>query len=1431
MMKSKFLSCCVTICILLNAAVFADQFTDNFNTTRNYLASGVSGSGWDGFIGQGTGETVDTLNANSTRAGKLYIQSHGGYWESPFNPLGPFLYRNVDGDFTVTVKAEEVQNVSWNCTGIMARVGNVGLAGDGEDFEAVYSFPAISANVNDSVDNGAESESTSSGVKTYLRLRRVGNTFYHEVSSDGTNWTLLPNSPRTRDDMSGLVLQVGIQQATYNSNSGYAVYEDFSLTYWPPSPYSRSPDPMDGADSVPIDKTLTWGPGYGIDSHDVYFGTNYTDVNNANNGMPVGGIYKGNQPAAQCGYDPGTLQEGFRYYWRIDERIGLTIYKGQVWTFKAFTNCMEDFEGYANSSELTAIWAPAGTATATLATDVNHTGEKSMRLCCANASSPYYASVTRTLNPSQDWTANNLRSISIYFRGSPGNSADKLYLIIEDSAWQESLTVIEYDGDPNNLKKEVWTRWDIGIQQLIEANPALRLTSVKKITLALGNPDNPQPGGSGCIYIDDISLHTLRCIDKNAPLADFNGDCVVDMDDVKILAQNWLTNDVQADAYADRSVDFKDLALVANKWMAEYEEWPQLIDADNFLTAVPFYDVNVIGGLWGKRIATDRDVTIPHCWNKNETTTGRLDNFYNAINHTGTHHGYVFNDSDIYKTLEATAYSLRLFPDPSLEAYADDIIDTIGAVQWADGYLDTLYSIPNQQPASRWTNEESNHETYCAGHLFESAIAYYQTTGKEKILDIATRFADEIDATFGVGKLMDPPGHQIVESALVWLYHQTGEQRYFDLAKFFIDQRGNAAGHSLYGTYSQDHIPFVDQTEGVGHAVRACYLYTGVADVARENLDQAYMNALLRVWDNIVSCKTYITGGLGQPGGPEGFTVNYDLGNDSYCETCASIAFAIWNHRMFLLTGDGKYLDMMERSMLNNILSGISITGDRFFYPNRLATNGETRPDWYDCACCPPNEARFIMSIGGRAYAYKGNDVYVTVYINGTAQVPTPGNNISLIVDTNYPWDGDVNITVNPQHSGDFAMCLRVPEWARGKPMPGDLYEYVDSTPAEVQLKVNSVPIEVKIEKGFVRINRNWQAGDTIELNLPMPVRRSITHPSVTADIGLVTLERGPVVYCAEFPDVNSGNVKHVVITDDSNLAPQYRTNLLNSSTAVTDGTVLTGTVKGAYKLPDNSVELRNEPFTAIPYFAWAHRGFGPMAVWLARDPNKATPLTAPVPPVPPVYELYGWWKFNESGGTTAFDSSDKGKNGTLVNGPVWTTGYFGNALQFDGTNLPYDYVDLPDGFDNFQAGVTINVWAYPTAAKNYARFVDLGNGQANDNIILGRVGISNDLFAEVWIGSSRAGSRIVASGAISLSTWQMFTVTVDASGNTKIYRNAVLTTGTGTTGVPQNVTRVNNYIGKSNWNDAYYEGKMDNIRIYSYPLNQADITALYNSE
>lgn len=1190
---------------------------------------------------------------------------------------------------------------------------------------------------------------------------------------------------------------------------------------------ASNPGPADGASVLCGNIELGWQAGIKAVSHDIYFGTDFTAINNATPESHTGVTYASVDVNS---YDPGGLNCRKTYYWRIDEVNDPNIWKGDVWSFTMYTNTFEDFESYANSGELTAVWLPAGAGTADLATDTAHSGVQSMALTYFNGNSPYYTSVNSVLSPIQDFRANNIRSISLYFRGYADNTLENMYMIFEDADWGTEKTVIKYDGDPNNLKSEAWSRWDIDIQQLVDANPVFRLGKISKITIALGNPENPQPGSSGVIYIDDIALRLMRCVEKNEPLADLNGDCVVDINDIKLLALYWLSGESKADAYQDKFVDLKDEAVVANKWLQQVPQWPKLVDSDKFLTAVPFYDVNVIGGLWGKRIATVRDVTIAHCWNKNETTTGRLSNFYNAINHTGSHQGYVFNDTDIYKTLEATAYSLRLFPDANLEAYADNIINIIGQVQWSgynnpaiDGYLNTTYSIPNPQPTSIWKeNSSNNHETYCAGHFIESAIAYYQTTGKVKVLDIAKKFANNMCANFGPGKLMNPPGHQEVELALMKLYWLTGDVNYFNLTKFFIDQRGNAAGHSLYGTYAQDDKPLVDQTTGVGHAVRASYFYSGVADVARVNEDQAYMNALLRVWDNIVSCKTYITGGLGQPGGPEGFTVDYDLGNNSYCETCASIAFANWNYRMFLLTGDGRYVDMMERSMLNNVLSGISLQGNTFFYPNALNTSGATRPDWYDCACCPPNEARFIMSIGEKAYAIKGNNIYVSCYMNGTAAINTPGNTVNLVVDTNYPWFGNVSIIVNPQHSGEFAVYLRIPGWAQGRTSAGNLYKYLDQPFNPPELQVNGIPLDVVVEKGFTCIKRTWQAGDVIELSLPMPVRRTVTHPSVAADAGLVELERGPIVYCAEFADANGGKINHLVIQDDANLTSQFKTNLLNSPTIITEGSVLTGTVKGAYTLPGGGYELRDELFTAIPYYAWAHRGSGAMKVWMPRDPNKATPIS---PPQPPVYEMYGWWKFDETSGTTAADSSGKGNNGTLVNGPVWVAGHINNGLQFDGTN---DYVDLPDGFSNFQAGLTINVWAYPTAAKNYARFVDLGNGSSSDNIILGRVSTGTNLFAEVWLGGTRAGSRITATGAIALNTWQMFTMTVDASGNTILYKNGVVV-GSGTTGVPNNVTRVNNYIGKSNWSDAYYQGIMDEVRIYSYPLTQTQIQTIYN--
>jgi len=1159
--------------------VFNFSFADSFDTAHNYLTQGVASTGWDGFIGLGAGETVNALNSSMDRAGKLYMESTGARWEPDFDPLGPFLYKIVEGDFSVKVKVDESSDVEWNDVGIMARVPDLADAGSGEDFECVDHFISIGQNMVRAVDNGSEIETSAGVFMPYLRLRRVGSTFYHEASDDGTEWTPLSGSPRTRTDMAGLALQVGLQHANYNSNTGYVVYEDFAIEIFPPNPYASNPYPQDSQIMVPLDADLTWEPGFWAESHDIYFGTDFNDVNDANNSWPIGTIYQGNVPFSTLSFSPPTLQENQVYYWRIDEVGSDQIWKGPVWTFRGFSFFIDDFESYVDSSDLLSEWQPVENASLSLTTTEVHDGQNAMQLDYDNSAGDYYSAAVLDFHSATDWVEQSAKSISLYFKGNQSNQPDTLSVILEDGDWIPSTSVIEYDGDPNDLLKEYWQRWDIDVSSFIESNPDFRLTDVTKLTFVIGDITGQSPGGSGTIYIDDIALKQIRCVDKNRPIADFDGDCDVDIDDLKHLAQQWLETDSDADIIEDGSTDSKDYAALADKWQGEYSNWPVPLDIDNFLTPVPFTDVDITGGLWAERMETDRTITIPHIMQKLEDER-RIDNLRIAAGlMTGSYYGYVFNDSDVYKTIEAVGYSLKLHPDPALEATVDDIIDIVEAAQWEDGYLNSYYTITN--PGARWTNIANNHELYCAGHLFEGAVAYYEATGKDKILNVSINFIEHILDEFGPGKNMHPPGHQEVELALVKMYHLLGDERYLDLAKFFIDERGNAEGHSLYGTYSQDHKPLVEQENGVGHAVRACYFFHGAADVAREKLDQDYMKAMKRVWDNIVSAKTYIIGGLGQPGGPEGFTVDYALGNNSYCETCASIAFSDWNHRMFLLTGDGRYLDMMERSMLNNILSGLSLSGDRFFYPNRLESGGTTRPDWYECACCPPNLAQYIMSIGEKAYAHNDEGIYVNTYIEGDAQIPLAVNTVNVSVDTNYPWDGDIEITVTPAQAASFPIYLRIPGWARNVPMPGNLYGYLDESTEQVTLEVNGSPVDINIEKGFAKIERLWTAGDTIHLVLPMPVRKVIAHPLVTADVGLVVIQRGPVVYCAEGVD-NGGSVSGISVPDSLEFTATYEP----------------GTLNGVTVLRSTSPSI-----TLVPYYTWANRGSTPMKVWLPREP------------------------------------------------------------------------------------------------------------------------------------------------------------------------------------------------------------------------------------
>jgi len=645
--------------------------------------------------------------------------------------------------------------------------------------------------------------------------------------------------------------------------------------------------------------------------------------------------------------------------------------------------------------------------------------------------------------------------------------------------------------------------------------------------------------------------------------------------------------------------------------------------ADYPAAPVPFTDVHLTDAFWAPRLETNRTVTIPHVFKESEET-GRVKNFDLAATAlAGATDGkycsrFPFDDSDVYKTIEAASYALAIHADPDLEVYVDGLIAKIAAAQEPDGYLYAARTIggPPPQPwlgKERWSHLYMSHELYNAGHLYEAAAAHYQTTGKKNLLAIATKNADLVAREFGPGKRTNPPGHEEIEIGLVKLYRVTGTRKYLDLAKFFIDARGKTEGRIpyvedaregkeelLYGEYAQDHKPFVEQTEAVGHAVRAGYLYAGAADVAALTGDAAYIAALEKIWTDMVGTKLYVTGGIGAVGGWEGYGPPYRLPNlSAYAETCANIATFLWNSRMQRLELDGKYADVMERILYNGVLSGISLSGDKFFYPNPLASFGQhERVPWFSCACWPPNVARILTSVPGYFYAATKDRIYVNLFAQGTGKMRAGGTGVELVQTTEYPWKGDIKIEVRPAKSAAFALAVRIPGWAMNRPVPSDLYTYAGPAAIEPTLKVNGEPVDLALDKGYALITRTWKSGDVVELSLPMPVRRVVAHEAVEADRGRFAVERGPLVYCAEWTD-NDGRVSNLVLPDGAALAAEARPGLLGGVV------VLTGEAD-AISEKAGQIVSEKRPVTLIPYYAWANRGKGEMAVWLARDPSKA---------------------------------------------------------------------------------------------------------------------------------------------------------------------------------------------------------------------------------
>ena len=612
---------------------------------------------------------------------------------------------------------------------------------------------------------------------------------------------------------------------------------------------------------------------------------------------------------------------------------------------------------------------------------------------------------------------------------------------------------------------------------------------------------------------------------------------------------------------------------------------------------VPFTSVKVTDNFWGQRLQASREVTIPLAFSKCEET-GRYENFVKAAHPSDTYkvEGFSFDDTDVYKTIEGASYSLQTYPDKKLQKYIDSVLVIVAGAQEPDGYLYTARTMNPKHPHNwagkeRWVAVENlSHEFYNLGHMIEGAVAHYQATGKRNFLDIAIKYADCVCREIGNGPQQKKyvPGHQIAEMALVKLYMVTGDKKYLDQAKFFLDTRGYT---SRKDAYSQAHKPVVEQDEAVGHAVRAVYMYSGMADVAAITGDSSYIKAIDKIWDNIVSKKIYITGGIGARHAGEAFGNNYELPNlSAYCETCAAIGNVYMNYRLFLLHGDAKYFDVLERTLYNGLISGVSLDGGSFFYPNPLSSNGKySRKPWFGCACCPSNVSRFIPSLPGYVYAVKNDQVYVNLYLSNKAELKVDKKKILLEQETGYPWNGDIRLKIT-QGNQDFTMKLRIPGWVRG-----DLYSYTDNQKPAYQVAVNGQTVESDVNDGYLSIARKWKKGDVVEVHFDMIPRIVKANPKVEADHGRVAVERGPIVYCAEWPD-NRFNVHSILL----NQHPQFKVTdkpelLYGIRQITTDAQALSYDKAG--KLVTKDVEL-----TLIPYYAWAHRGEGDMEVWLPID-------------------------------------------------------------------------------------------------------------------------------------------------------------------------------------------------------------------------------------
>ena len=651
-------------------------------------------------------------------------------------------------------------------------------------------------------------------------------------------------------------------------------------------------------------------------------------------------------------------------------------------------------------------------------------------------------------------------------------------------------------------------------------------------------------------------------------------------------------------------------------------------------TQVPFTSVKIAPNtFWGDRIQAAREVTIPLAFSKCESEH-RYKNFEMAaytLQHPGHEGlntkewdvskfmGFSFDDTDVYKTIEGASYVLQTYPDEKLKAYIDSVLDVVGAAQEPDGYLYTARTINPKHPHQwsgdkRWVTEDFlSHELYNLGHMVDAACAHYQATGSTKFLDIAKRYADCVVKEVGSkeGQACIVPGHQIAEMALARLYVITGEKKYLDEAKFLLDYRGKAGRKDIY---SQSDKPVVEQTEAWGHAVRAGYMYAGMADVAALLGDSSYIKAIDTIYENIVGRKYYLTGGVGARHQGEAFGADYELPNlTAYNETCAAISMVYLFERMFLLHGDAQFIDCLERTLYNGVISGMSVDGGKFFYPNPLSSDGHyrfnadntmTRQPWFGCACCPSNLCRFIPSMPGYVYGVRDNNLYVNLFAANTATIQVNGKDVTLEETTNYPWDGDISIKVLKNKAKAFNMLIRIPGWVQNEVVPSDLYSFSDDIFSTYEVSVNGQRVDGELENGYLVINRNWKKGDVVSIHFDMPVRTVVANPRVADDRGRVAVERGPLVYCAEWADNEGINPHHLLLPrlPKFDVLPAY--SILNSegNNKYFDVTAISAQAQDVHIDHDGRIAVKDVSVKLIPYYAWNHRGAGKMDVWLARS-------------------------------------------------------------------------------------------------------------------------------------------------------------------------------------------------------------------------------------